>query len=353
RVEATDNVISTDAQTLLYLEFRRLLDRAVRWFLTSRPPVLDIAAEVARFRPGISVYGERMPDVLVGSERTRLTRRARELQGKGIPEDLALTAASLLDAYSVLDCIEIAEDTGERLDDVVGVYFSTSETFSIDAMLTRVSALPRDDRWDALARGALRDDLYAVLDNLARSVLEVSEPQQSPQDRLAQWSERNADALSRARGALGGIERLSHAGIAALSVALRTLRTVTKAGSSGAPTTVESSQAPRTSESRTATAATKKMAAVKQTAPVTKASPTATKPTATKTTTKQKAPAQQATPAKATATKATATKATTKQKAPAQQATPAKKSGRATKSTPATKTTAKKSTTRKRTTKSA
>ena len=342
RVEATDNVISTDAQTMLYLEFRRLLDRAVRWFLTSRPPVLDIAAEVARFRPGISVYAERMPDVLVGSERTRLIRRARELQGKGIPEDLALTTAALLDAYSVLDCIEIAEDTGERLGDVVGVYFSTSETFSIDAMLTRVSALPRDDRWDALARGALRDDLYAVLDNLARSVLEVSEPQQSPQDRLAQWSERNADALNRARSALGGIERLSHAGIAALSVALRTLRTVTKAGSSGAPTSVESSQAPRTSESRTATAATKKMAAVKGAAavrkPSTPAKATATKATATKATA-TKATAKKATATKATATKATATKATAT-KATATKATA--------KSAPAAKKTAP----RKRTTKS-
>ena len=324
RVEATDNVISTEAQTLLYLEFRRLLDRAVRWFLTSRPAVLDIAAEVARFRPGISAYADRMPEVLVGSERTSLMRRAREMQAKGAPEDLALTAASLLHAYSVLDCIEIAEQTGDPLDDVVGVYFTTSETFSIDAMLTRVSALPRDDRWDALARGALRDDLYAVLDNLARSVLEVSEPRQSPEDRLAQWSERNADALSRARGALGGIERLSHAGIAALSVALRTLRTVTKAGSSGAPTAVESSEAPRTSESRTATAATRKMAASKKAAAAKQA-------TTKKATPAKKTSAKKATPAKRTSAKRT---------------TPAKKTS-AKRSTPAKKTSAKKATTKK------
>ena len=341
RVEATDNVISTGAQTLLYLEFRRLIDRAVRWFLTSRPAVLDIAAEVARFRPGISSYADRMAGVLVGTERTRLTSKARELQGKGIPEDLALTAASLLDAYSVLDCIEIAEDTGERLDDVVGVYFATSESFSIDAMLTRVSELPRDDRWDALARGALRDDLYAVLDNLARSVLEVSEPQQSPNDRLAQWSERNADALARARGALGGIERLSHAGIAALSVALRTLRTVTKAGSSGAAAAVESSEAPRTSESRTATAATKKMAAAKKAAPTTKA-------------TAAKAPAgQEGPPAK----RATATKAAhqeghrdeggARQEGHREEGAAPTKKATAKKAPPATKTSTRKTSTRK------
>jgi glutamate dehydrogenase len=228
RVEATDNLVSTSAQTALYLEFRRLVDRSVRWFLTSRPAQLDIAAEVARFRPGIEAYAGRIPELLQGSEQARLMRRAKDLQGKGVPEELAVVAASLLDGYSLLDIIEIAEETGEKLDDVVAVYFLTSETFSIDAMLGRVTMLPRDDRWDAMARGALRDDLYAVLHTLTRSVLEVSNRRRSPAERLAEWSELNAEALSRARGALGGIDRMTHAGIAALSVALRTLRTVTK-----------------------------------------------------------------------------------------------------------------------------
>ncbi|HSU74796.1 MAG TPA: NAD-glutamate dehydrogenase domain-containing protein, partial [Terrabacter sp.] len=239
RVEATDNLVSTTAQTALYLEFRRLVDRSVRWFLSSRPAALDIAAEVARFRPGIRAFADRVPELLQGSERTRLERRTHDLQGKGVPEELATVAASLLDQYSLLDCIEIAEDTGEKLEDVVGVYFLTSETFSIDAMLGRVTMLPRDDRWDAMARGALRDDLYAVLETLTRSVLEVSNRRHDAATRLQEWSDLNADALGRARGALGGIERMSHAGIAALSVALRTLRTVTKPASSGQPAPVE------------------------------------------------------------------------------------------------------------------
>src|SRR5690606_8514600 len=154
---------------------RRLLDRAIRWFLTTRPATLDIAAEVARFRPGIAAHAGRMSELLQGREQARLLARARELEGKGVPEDLALTAAALLDSYSLLDCIEIAAETGERLEDVAAVYFLTSDTFSIDAMLMRVTSLPRENRWDAMARGALRDDLYAVLEVLTRSVLEVSQ----------------------------------------------------------------------------------------------------------------------------------------------------------------------------------
>src|SRR6476469_2817726 len=78
-VEDLDNVVSTATQTALYLEFRRLLDRAVRWFLQNRPATLDVAAEVERFRGVVDHLGPQVPQLLQGNERKRLERRAREL----------------------------------------------------------------------------------------------------------------------------------------------------------------------------------------------------------------------------------------------------------------------------------
>jgi glutamate dehydrogenase len=101
-------------------------------------------------------------------------------------------------------------------------------------MLTRVTKLPRDDRWDALARGAMRDDLYAVLEALTKSVLDSSSAGSTPTDRITAWSEANAESLLRTRTALSGIERLENPGIAALSVALRTLRGVIRSGAASA-----------------------------------------------------------------------------------------------------------------------
>ena len=229
-VEALDTVVSTEIQTALYLEFRRLLDRAVRWFLTTRPSGIDVGVEVERFRGHVSEFAPQIHELLQGSERTRLERRTREFEKLGAPKELALKAAGLLDLFSMLDAIEIAEELQVPVSDVVGVYYCASERFGIDEMLSRVSKLPRDDRWDALARGAMRDDLYAVLDSLTRSVLATSDAGGSPARRFEQWAEANKDALTRAKTALGGIERLEHAGIAALSVALRTLRGVLRSG---------------------------------------------------------------------------------------------------------------------------
>jgi len=230
-VEELDNVVPTETQTMLYLEFRRLTDRAVRWFLQNRPSTLDVAAEVERFSSVVAELGPQMPTLLKGAERTRLERRAQEIEDLGVPTDLALRAASLLDQFSLLDVVELSVITQLAATEVAPVYFATSEQFGIDSMLTRVTKLPRDDRWDALARGALRDDLYAVLESLTKSVLESTKADLSPNERISAWSDANAESLVRSKVALSGLERLENPGIAALSVALRTLRGVIRSGS--------------------------------------------------------------------------------------------------------------------------
>jgi glutamate dehydrogenase len=91
------------------------------------------------------------------------------------PERLAL-----LDAFSLLDCADLSLLTGEPADQVVPLYFRVSERFAIDAMLHRITQLPRGDRWDALARGALRDDLYGVLKSLTLNVIEATDADEAP-----------------------------------------------------------------------------------------------------------------------------------------------------------------------------
>ena len=227
-VESLDATLPAKAQTVLYLEFRRLLDRALRWFLANRPGTIDVTEEIERFREPVQTHAPLVPEVLQGSERRRLDRRAAELAAMGVPEALAMRTASLLDVFSMLDIVEIAQATGTPAQDVLRVYYHASERFGIDDMLFRVSQLSRDDRWDSAARGALRDDLYAVLDGITRNVLATSDPSADAKARFNQWAKANQEALDRARSGLQAILRLDSANIAALSVALRTLRAFVK-----------------------------------------------------------------------------------------------------------------------------
>ncbi len=232
RVEALDDVLSTGAQTELYLEFRRLIDRAVRWFIHVRPRTLDIGGEIERFGDLVRAWAPRVPTLLRGEERARLERRVAEMERDGVPEELAREAGALLDEYSLLDISDLATTSGEGIETVAPLYYAVSETFGIDAMLSRVSRLPREDQWDALARAAVRDDLYGVLETITRAVLDATRGHAAarPQDRVDLWNEANADAVGRATAALSGITALDAPNLAALSVALRTLRGVVRGG---------------------------------------------------------------------------------------------------------------------------
>jgi glutamate dehydrogenase len=227
-VESLDNRVPTRAQTALYLEFRRLVDRSVRWWLQARPPIVDVAAEIERFRPVVEELREQVPKLLVGNERRRLERRADELCAVGVPEDLAVRSAALLDTYSLLDVTEIAAATGIPASGVAPLYFQVSERFGVDALLSLITRLPRDDRWDALARAALRFDLYAALEQLTVAVLQATDDGQPPADRVAAWESANSEALSRVHDMVAQVGQLERPGIAALSVALRGLRGVVR-----------------------------------------------------------------------------------------------------------------------------
>jgi len=236
-VEALDARVGTEAQTALYLAFRRLLDRSVRWFLQARPGSLDIGAEVARFAPVVAELGPHIPELLVGAEHKSMVAEADRHVARGVPTDLATVGAGLLNVYQLLDITEIAATTGVAPLSVAQAYFTLSERYAVDAMLVRISGLGRPDRWQALARASLRYDLYAALESLTVAVLTASLPssgsgvgegEPSPLERILAWEEANAAAVARATQTLEEVRRLEKGDLASLSVALRTLRGVVR-----------------------------------------------------------------------------------------------------------------------------
>jgi glutamate dehydrogenase len=137
-------------------------------------------------------------------------------------------AAGLLDIFSLLEVTEIALTMEYAPERVAEVYFALSERYEIDRMLTRITNLPRSDRWEALARAALRYDLYAALADLTRNVLTAGTPDAPVDTQIAAWEEANAEGLARARTTLDEITATENVDLAALSVALRAMRTLVR-----------------------------------------------------------------------------------------------------------------------------
>ncbi len=223
----------TDRMTL---DLRRLLDRSARWLLNFRPQPLAVGAEINRFAAKVAGLAPGMPKWLRGDDRAIVAKESGEFAAHGVAADLAYTVAAGLYRYSLLDVIDIADIVDRDPAEVADTYYALMDYLGTDGLLTAVSGLPRDDRWHALARLAIRDDIYSSLRALCFDVLAVGEPGETGEEKIAEWEQSNGSRVRRARRTLSEIYQTDARDLATLSVAARQIRSMTR--TSGAGTSV-------------------------------------------------------------------------------------------------------------------
>jgi glutamate dehydrogenase len=110
------------------------------------------------------------------------------------------------------------------------LYFTLSERFGIDRLLTLITALPQLDRWQSMARSALRSDLYAALADITSDVLATTNAQGNTSEiELAdRWEAQNSEGLAQVRNTMAAIDDTGTWDLAELSVALRAIRTLVR-----------------------------------------------------------------------------------------------------------------------------
>jgi len=219
----------------MLLEARRLVERATRWLLRSRPRPLDVGAEIERFATGASAVCESLPGVLVAEERDALEAHAAELTKRGVPEDLARCVASLSDQFAALDIVGVAGATERTIDEVASLHFLVGGRLSLHWLRDRIATLPRENRWQAMARAALRDDLFSLHAELTANVLRGADADVfDVEARLDAWTETNRTLVERCHGILTDIRTGGTYDLTTLPVALRELRNLLQGSAAGA-----------------------------------------------------------------------------------------------------------------------
>jgi len=222
-IEHLDTRCDASVQIDLLLEGRRLVERASRWLLGNRPRQLDIASTVSHFRPGAMGLYASITRLLSPDDAEPLARRADELRERGVPEDLATRVAALPIMFSALDIVVVADERELDVDRVAAAHFRLGSRLGLHWLRDRIVALPRDDRWRARARAALRDDLYAIHRAITSEVLRSAAPDAEPAGLVDGWIDSNP-ASERALQTLGDIRGGQSHDLTTLPVAVREMR---------------------------------------------------------------------------------------------------------------------------------
>jgi glutamate dehydrogenase len=219
-----DNVLDASVQTRMRIEMRTLVERASRWLVNNRRPPLDSQATVEAFSGPVQAVMAELPELMSGREQAAYAERRRGLVDRGVPEDLASRVAVLPPAYMLLGVIEIAQREERDPHEVAQVHFALGERLGLPALVQRILALPREDRWQTMARAALRDDLHAVHAQLTGQVLLATSSDEPAPARIATWEDSDAVVVSRAAATLEEICSDDNADLARMSVGLRVVR---------------------------------------------------------------------------------------------------------------------------------
>ncbi|GGW26056.1 NAD-glutamate dehydrogenase [Streptomyces caelestis] len=225
-VEALDNKAEADVQTRIRLHSRRLVERGTRWLLNNRPQPLQLAETVDFFADRVEQVWGQLPKLLRGADLEWYQKIHDELTGAGVPDELATRVAGFSSAFPTLDIVSVADRMGREPLDVAEVYYDLADRLRITQLMDRIIELPRADRWQSMARAAIREDLYAAHAALTADVLAVGDGDSTPEQRYKAWEQKNAAILGRARTTLEEIQSSEAFDLANLSVAMRTMRTL-------------------------------------------------------------------------------------------------------------------------------
>ncbi|MFN8194415.1 MAG: NAD-glutamate dehydrogenase [Nocardioidaceae bacterium] len=223
-IKTFDNVLDAAVQTRMRVEMRTLVERSSRWLVNNRRPPLDSEEVAEFFTVPVQRVMAQLPELMTGRELSAFHTRRDALVAAKVPEELATRVAVLHPAYMLLSIVETAHREDLDPADVARVHFALGERLGLPALVSRILELPRADRWQTMARAALRDDLYGVHAQLTAQVLGATAHDDLAPKRIADWEDDHGILVHRAAETLDEICSDDTADLARMSVGLRVVR---------------------------------------------------------------------------------------------------------------------------------
>jgi len=225
-VEELDSRIDDAVQSTMLIDTGHMIGRGTTWFLRSRRLPEDMATTIVHFTPRVEALAAQLRELLDPEDRARVAAAIAAYVAKGVPEDVAARVITLDTLYAILDIVEVGGNARRPVELVAEVYFALTARLGIPWLREKMAALPGDQHWQTLAKGAMRDDLSDLQRTITGAVLTGGGDIASAKGLIAAWEDRNRRAIARAGQMFNELRAVPAPDAAMLSVALRELRSL-------------------------------------------------------------------------------------------------------------------------------
>jgi len=191
-----------------------------------------VAEALGRIAPTFELLLTRTLDFLRGSDRDHTEDRLARWDDVGMPRELVRRASDLLESFGLLDISLVSEQVDEPLTTIADLYYAVFHRMGALSLLLRITDLPRQNRWEALARASLRDDVYSAVADMTISVIQTTQRSDASGantvERIVEWERGHQEQLGRIKDTFAEVTKPGQVDLASISVALKLLRTMVR-----------------------------------------------------------------------------------------------------------------------------
>ena len=229
QIDALDGKVPEAAQIDALQVIWHLMRTMSRWLLSRPGKIPEIATAMARYGDGLGAVREALPTAMSEVRREGFNQRLAEWNAKGLPASLATQLAALPLLEFGCDIVEIGHARKLPPVEVARAYFALGAALHLPWLYEQVDALPVDGRWQALARGALRDELGTQQRALVSQILAAG-GRKPAEEKVAAWLQRDDPALRFTLNMLADLLTQKTLDYPTVSVAVRRLAQIAAAG---------------------------------------------------------------------------------------------------------------------------
>ncbi|MGA8203286.1 MAG: NAD-glutamate dehydrogenase [Woeseiaceae bacterium] len=222
-IEGLDNRLAAEAQVSMMFEISRSLRHACYWLIQRFGNALEIESTVNRLKVGMNTVYTRTSGVLSTAARMRHQKASRRHMQHGASEKLANRMSALLLTRPALDMADLAFIYEVDVLEVASLYAQTNEKLGLYWLHECAEDLRYSDRWQAIARGKLRDEFFWMRRDLAEQILR-SRSRQTVDAAIDKWLADRSEKVQRFTHMIEEMKLRRDIDFATLSVAARELR---------------------------------------------------------------------------------------------------------------------------------